>query len=203
MWLTASPGLPIVMHSTLADGVRRRARDHVPVDARLAFAVSLPERVVRSLAALLGGALHETAQLVLPRFVRRSRFYEATAKNALRIAIELVGGVESTREAEPDALPARRLALRKGAGNAVEVGSIVAMGFSPLWLLAGASDVLHGTRVYLDELVRELQRAEIVAAGARFDTGGDLLAALEGTAGGAARRVGGPPPAGSGGPPAL
>jgi len=57
------------------------------------FLVSLPERVVRSLAAVLGGAVHETAQVVLPRLVRRSRLYEATAKNLLRITIELVGGV--------------------------------------------------------------------------------------------------------------
>ena len=51
--------------------------------ARLAFLVSLPERLVRTVAAALGGVVHETAQLVLPRVVRRSRLYEATAKNLL------------------------------------------------------------------------------------------------------------------------
>ena len=40
-------------------------------------------------------AVHETAELVLPRLVRRSRLYEATAKNLLRVSIELVGGVEA------------------------------------------------------------------------------------------------------------
>ena len=45
------------------------------------FLLSLPERLVRSLAALLGGTLHETLELALPRLVRRSRLYEATAKN--------------------------------------------------------------------------------------------------------------------------
>ena len=38
--------------------------------------------------------MHETAEVVLPRLARRSRLYEATAKNMLRIAIELVGNVE-------------------------------------------------------------------------------------------------------------
>ena len=66
--------------------------------ARLAFLVSLPERVVRSLFALVGGGVHETAELVLPRLVRRSRLYEATAKNLLRVSIELVGGVEAPHE---------------------------------------------------------------------------------------------------------
>jgi hypothetical protein len=65
----------------------------VSVERRRRFLISLPERVVRSLAAVLGGAAHETAQVVLPRLVRRSRLYEATAKNVLRITIELVGGV--------------------------------------------------------------------------------------------------------------
>ena len=160
---------------------------------RLAFLASLPERLGRSIVALVGGAVHETASLLLPRFVRRSRLYEATAKNALRIAIELVGGVEDARPAEPEALPARRLAIRKGAGNAVELGAIVAFGFSPLWLLAGASDVLRGTRVYLDELVLELERAGAIARESRFETIDDLLGALEGASGGTARLIDIPP----------
>jgi hypothetical protein len=163
------------------------------VAQRLAFLVSLPERLVRSLVALAGGAVHETASLVLPRFVRRSRLYEASAKNALRIAIELVGGVESAPTAEPEAIAPRRLAVRKGAGNVVELGSIVAFGFSPLWLLAGASDVLRGTRVYLDELVAELKRAGVLAATTEVDTVDDLLGALEGVSGGTARLIDIPP----------
>ena len=112
------------------------------------FLVSFPERLVRSLVAVVGGAVHETAEVVLPRFVRRSRLYEATAKNLLRIAIELVGDVE--REPPPGQPDAGELLKRKTAGNVVELGSIVALGFSPLWLLAAASDVSHGSRVYLD-----------------------------------------------------
>jgi hypothetical protein len=165
----------------------------VDVTPRLAFLVSLPERLVRSLVALVGGAVHETAALLLPRFVRRSRLYEASAKNALRIAIELVGGVEASPTAEPEALPPRRLAVRKGAGNAVELGSILAFGFSPLWLLAGASDVLRGTRVYLDSLVAELKRAGVLAETAQVDTVDDLLAVFEGVSGGTARLIDIPP----------
>ena len=113
---------------------------------RATFLVSLPERLVRSLVALVGGTLHETAQLVLPRLVRRSRLYEATAKNALRIAIELVGGVDGALEVEPDAPTAGRLAVRKGAGNAVELGSIAAFGFSPLcWRARATSRTARGS----------------------------------------------------------
>ncbi len=159
------------------------------------FLVSLPERLVRALAALTGGTIHETAELLLPRLVRRSRLYEATAKNLLRITVELVGGVERPRaevadEHEPSP---RRLAVRKGAGNVVELGSIFAFGFSPLWLLAAAADVTHGTRVYLDALVGELKDAGVVARDAELASVDDLLASLEGASGTTARLIDIPP----------
>lgn len=155
------------------------------------FLVSLPERTIRALAAALGGAVHETAEVVLPRFARRSRLYEATAKNMLRIAIELVGDVE--RPVQPDQPDAGELMKRKTAGNVVELGSIAAFGFSPLWLLAAASDVSRGSRVYLDSLVTELKRAGVISEAAELGTVDDLLAALEGTSGTTARLVDLPP----------
>ena len=159
------------------------------------YLVSLPERTLRAVAAALGGTIHETAELVLPRLVRKSRFYEATAKNLLRITVELVGGVE--RDAglvvdEHESSP-RKLAVRKAGGNVVELGSILAFGFSPLWLLAAAADVTRGTRVYLDALVGELKAAGVLARDAEFGSVDDLLAALEGASGTTARLIDIPP----------
>ena len=165
----------------------------VTVARALTFLASLPERLARSVAAVLGGTVHETATLALPRFVRRSRLYEATAKNMLRILVELVGGVEGASTVEPEAPGAAELAKRKAAGNVVELGSIAAVGFSPLWLLAAASDVIRGSRVYLDALVAELQAAGVLAETAHARTVDDLLAALEGTSGHAARLIDIPP----------
>ena len=161
---------------------------------RLAFLVSLPERLVRAIAATFGGTLHETFELTLPRVVRRSRLYEATAKNLLRVTIELVGGVEARlpveQEHEPDP---GKLAVRKGAGNMVELGSIAAFGFSPLWVLAAAADVSRGSRVYLDSFVRELVRVGALPLGSSPGSVDDLLAALEGVSGTTARLVDIPP----------
>ncbi len=159
------------------------------------YLVSVPERIIRAVAASLGGTIHETAELVLPRLVRTSRFYEATAKNLLRISVELVGGVERPSEqvvGEVEASP-RKLAVRKAGGNVVELGSILAFGFSPLWLLAGAADVTRGTRVYLDALVGELKAAGVLAKEAEFASVDDLLAALEGASGTTARLIDIPP----------
>ena len=161
---------------------------------RVAFLLSLPERAIRSFFALAGGGVHETAGLVLPRLVRHSRLYEATAKNLLRVSIELVGGVEAPAGAAGEYEPnAKRLAVRKTAGNAVELASIAAFGFSPLWLLAAGADVTHGTRVYLDALVGELKLAGVLADEAQLGSVDDLLAALEGSSGTAARLIDIPP----------
>jgi hypothetical protein len=159
---------------------------------RASFVVSLPERAVRSLVAAVAGAIHESAQVLLPRFVRRSRFYEATAKNLLRISIELVGGVEGRPGAEPSLAP-KELAMRKGAGNVVELGSIAAFGFSPLWLLAAASDVARGSRVYLEALTGELKAAGVLSSEAEFGSVDELLGAFEGGSGTAARLIDIPP----------
>lgn len=161
---------------------------------RASFLASLPERAVRSVAAILGGVVHETFQLALPRVVRRSRLYEATAKNVLRMTIELVGGVAPTTPPAEEFEPStRRLAVRKGAGNVVELGSIAAFGFSPLWVLAAAADVSRGSRTYLDAFVGELVREGVLPEGSHPGSVDELLGALEGVSGTSARLVDMPP----------
>jgi hypothetical protein len=156
----------------------------------LRYAASLPERLTRALAGTLGGLVHESAQVVLPRFVRGSRLYEATAKNALRIAIEAVGRVEPPVQPE---VSAGEIAKRKAAGNVVEIGSIAAFGFSPLWLLAAAADVAHGSRVYLAAFVAELKRARVLAAEREIGSVDELLETLENASGRSAGLIDVPP----------
>lgn len=163
--------------------------------SRASYAISLPERSARALFAGVFGAVHESAEVLLPRLVRRSRFYEVTAKNALRIAVELVGGVPGSPQ-EAGAAPemsAGRVAVKKAAGNVVEFGSIAAFGFSPLWLLAGAADILNGSRVYLQALEDELANAGVLAPATHFGSVDQLLGVLEGTTGTTARLIDLPP----------
>jgi hypothetical protein len=159
------------------------------------FAASLPERLVRSTAAILGGTVHETAQLLLPRLARRSRLYEASAKNLLRILIEGVGDVEPLTPTTPDpnVPPPKQLAIRKGVGNIVELGSIAAFGFSPLWLLAAAADLTHGSRVYLHALTDDLKASGVIRHDLDVSSVDDLLGILEGTTGRTARLIDIPP----------
>jgi hypothetical protein len=143
------------------------------------YLASLPERTARAGAALTGGLIYEASEVMLPVAVRRSKLYQAIVGRLLRITIELVGGVEGVYPAQ--AMAARELLVRKTAGNAVELSSFLAIGWSPLWLLAGASDLVGGTKVYLRALVAELRDAGVLAADADVASFEDLLTALEGT----------------------
>jgi hypothetical protein len=128
------------------------------------YLASLPERTARAAAALTGGLVYEASEVTLPVAVRRTKLYQAVVGRLLRITIELVGGVEGVYPAEE--MPARELLVRKTAGNAVELASFMAVGWSPVWLLAGASDLVGGSKAYLRALVVELRDAGVLAADA-------------------------------------
>jgi hypothetical protein len=155
------------------------------------YLASLPERTARAGAALTGGLVHEASEVALPLAVRRSRLYQAIVGRLLRITIELVGGVEGVYPGQE--MPARELLVRKTAGNAVELSGFLAVGWSPLWLLAGASDLVGGTKAYLRALATELRDAGVLAEDAQVASFDELLTALEGTSGVLADTVDVPP----------
>jgi hypothetical protein len=155
------------------------------------YLVSLPERAARAGAALTGGLVYETTEVMLPLAVRRSKLYQAIVGRLLRILIELVGDVEGVYPAQE--MPVRELLVRKTAGNVVELSSFVAVGWSPVWLLAGASDLVGGTKVYLRTLVSELQDEGVLAPDADVASFEELLTVLEGTSGMLADSVDVPP----------
>jgi hypothetical protein len=121
------------------------------------YLVSLPERMTRATIALLGGAVYETSSVALPRALRQSKLYQVTIDRLLRILIEWVGDVRDVYQDEETSV--QELAARKFTGNVLEVASIFAVGFSPLWVLAAASDVMGGSKAYLRALVAELEAA--------------------------------------------
>ncbi len=155
------------------------------------YLVSIPERTARAGAALTGGLVYETTEVMLPLAVRRFRLYQAIVGRLLRIMIELVGGVEGVYPAQE--MPVRELLVRKTAGNVVELSSFMAVGWSPVWLLAGASDLVGGTKVYLRTLVGELREAGVLAPDAEVASFEELLTTLEGTSGVLADTVDVPP----------
>jgi hypothetical protein len=145
------------------------------------YFLSLPERLLRALAAAVGGLIYETLELIVPAALKRTRLYQALVARTLRLVLELAGGVKRPGPA-PD-LSAPELAVRKAAGNVVELASLLTMGWSPLWLLAAAADLTGGTRLYLSAFVAELKRRGLLPPEAEFASVEDVLRTLEGTSG--------------------
>jgi hypothetical protein len=158
---------------------------------KIDYILSAPERLIRAAASILGGGVYQLSLILLPESIRRSRFYKATVARTLRILIELVGGVPGVFPL--DDISARRLATRKAAGSAVEVVGFAAVGWSPVWLLAVAADVVGGTQAYLRLLVEDLRRDGVLPPDAEIDSVQQLLGLLEGTLGQAADTVDMPP----------
>ena len=156
------------------------------------YVVSLPERMVRTVAAGGGGLLLEAADHILPPVARGSKFYQCTIARPFRITVEFVGGVEGRFPAD---ISAPELVRRKVAGNIVEAGCVFTVGFSPLWFLAAASDVTNGTKAYLHAFVRELKGVGVLPESTDISTVNDLLTVLDGASSQAADAIDIPPAA--------
>ncbi len=144
------------------------------------YILSLPERLFRATAAALGGLLYEISQVLLPLWFRRTRLYKALVDRLLRILIEVVGDVQDV--SPKDEIASEELIARKTVGNVIEVTSFLAIGWSPLWVLAAAADLTGGTHAYLEALVAELKGAGLLGQDARVGSTGELLEVFEQTA---------------------
>lgn len=159
---------------------------------RLLYLVSLPERLPRAAAASAGGLLYESTLVLLPDWTRSSQLYQALVGRMLRITVEWAGGVHGTTM-PTNSMTAGRLAVRKVAGNVVELTSILTVGWSPLWMLAAAADLTGGTKVYLHAVTDELKRMNLLPPEQEFASVDGLLESLEGTTGVLSRAIDIPP----------
>lgn len=152
---------------------------------------SLPERLVRSLSALAGGAVHELGEVVLPARVRRSRLYQSLVGSTVRFFIEQLGQVEGAYPKD-DALPGD-FVMRIAAGNAIGIAGLVAFRVSPVWVLAVLADIAGAGRDLINEIAVALERDGLLEPGRRFESVDQLLDGLERTSGGLAETVNTPP----------
>jgi hypothetical protein len=151
---------------------------HRPLRERIPrYVISLPERMTRAAIALVGGVVYETSNVALPLALRESKLYQVTIDRLLRIMIEWVGDVRDVYRNEET--PVQVLAARKFTGNVLEWASIFAVGFSPLWVLAAASDVMGGSKAYLRALVTELEASGHLPQDTDVASYEELLSRLE------------------------
>ena len=123
--------------------------------APVLYALSLPERAVRSLSALTGGLLREASLLALPAKIREAALYRATAGVGLRFLIEQVGDVSGIYP--PKDAVARGFVYRYAAGTSVELLSIATVHLSPVWVLAALGDATRAGKTIFTEIADALK----------------------------------------------
>src|SRR5262249_14965695 len=127
------------------------------------YLLSLPERVLRSAAAIAGGILREVGDVTIPAAVRRTRTYQMMVGLGLRFLVEQVGEVEGV--SPPEGQLANDFILRRTAGHGIELAGILAFHASPVWILAALADITGAGRQIVSEVSRALQQEGLLDRG--------------------------------------
>jgi len=157
----------------------------------LPYLISLPERSVRSTGALAGGLARELSEVVLPSSFRKTKLYRSLVDVTLRFVAEQVGQVQRPNHSV-SSLPSD-FALRRSAGNGIEMAGILLFRFSPVWVLAALSDLSSTGRVLVREISTSLVEKGLLEQDADFATIDEILDGLEKTSGRLADNLNMPP----------
>jgi hypothetical protein len=147
------------------------------VKEQLGYALSLPERALRSGSGLVGGALRESAAVLVPQAFQSSRTYTVMVRQMLDFLVHDVGGVDQGGQPSATANVDNYVA-RKAIGNFVDMASLATLHLSPLVLLAAISDLAYGSQVYLHELADELKVQGVIDERSTINHVNDLLTAI-------------------------
>jgi hypothetical protein len=158
----------------------------------LLYSLSLPERTMRSASGVVGGALRESASLLVPQAFQSSTTYSVMVRQMLDFMAEGVGGVE--RSADENAPPPiDNFVARKTVGNFVEMAGMATLHLSPMMFLAIVADVAYGSQTYVVELADQLKRQGVIDEDSTIHHVDDLLEALGDAAGSTAEVFNAPP----------
>jgi hypothetical protein len=174
------------MHEQQPDGSGIAGRSRVT-----RYLISLPERVVRSAAALAGGLIRELGDVTVPAAVRRTKTYQTMVEIALRFMIEQVGQVEGVYPSEGEL--ASNFLLRRTAGHGIELAGLLAFRASPVWIMAALADISGAGRQIVQEISEALKEEGLLDRDSKFENIDQLLDGLERTTGQAADLFNAPP----------
>ncbi len=141
------------------------------------YTASIPERIIRALAAIFGGLLKEASDFLVPKVFKETTTYRIFIGNLLRYAVENIGRVEGaySEEGKMD----NEYGVKKMVGNSIEMVGIVAISASPLWILAFLSDAIWGVKSFFNKLAEELDREDLFEEKVRFEKRGDFLDSVQ------------------------
>jgi hypothetical protein len=147
-----------------------------PID----YLLSLPERSLRALAALVGGASVFLAETLLPDALRGTTIYKLIMGDTQRFLIERIAQMELEGQSFvlPHEIP-EDFIQRKAAGTVLEAAGLLAFHFSPLWVFAIAGDASSGSKVFLERLMKHLKEKAVIPEDAVANTLVDLMDATQ------------------------
>lgn len=154
------------------------------------YALSLPERYVRGLSALVGGMFKETTDILIPGFVKDTTSYNIFVGNILRFTVENIGGVKGVYDDEG---LEGEFATRKLIGNTIEGVGIATIHLSPLWFFAFFSDTVKGGQAYIQRLHKEMLDKGYIDSDTSADSFNSLFEGLERTTTSFAQNIDTPP----------
>ena len=154
------------------------------------YALSLPERYVRGLSALLGGIFKETTDILVPGVVKDTTSYNIFVGNILRFTVENVGGVKGVYDDEG---LEGEFATRKLIGNTIEGVGIATIHLSPLWFFAFFADSVKGGQAYLERLHEEMLENGYIDSETSAESFTTLFEGLERTTTSFAQNIDTPP----------
>jgi hypothetical protein len=146
---------------------------------RVLFFLSIPERMLRALAGIVGGALLQLLDVLIPGALKSTTIYRVLIGDGLRFAVERVAGMPPAIGSEGIAPLPRDYQARKLAGTAIESLGLLVVQFSPLWVFAIAGDAAAGSKVFLQRLEGHLKHEGVIAPEVEVDELTDLLDALQ------------------------
>ena len=154
------------------------------------YALSLPERYVRGLSALLGGIFKETTDILVPGVVKDTASYNIFVGNILRFTVENVGGVKGVYDDEG---LEGEFATRNLIGNTIEGVGIATIHLSPLWFFAFFADSVKGGQAYLERLHEEMVENGYIDSETSAESFTTLFEGLERTTTSFAQNIDTPP----------
>jgi hypothetical protein len=123
--------------------------------------------------------------------VRRTKLYRTMVEETLRFLIERVGEVEGAFPEEGRV--SDNFALRRAAGNGIELVGILAFRASPVWVMAALADVSGTGRRLVREVADCLKEEGLLDPEIEFASVEHILDGLEQTSGRVADAVNTPP----------
>ena len=157
----------------------------------LVFGLSLPERTLRSTAAMVSGAISESASLLVPQAFQDSKTYSTFVKQMLDVVAKDVGGVKIDNDPsaasntekqgeKPDGTEpeVEDYVAKKAVSTFVDFAGMAALHVSPMTVLAIVSDIAYGSQTYLNELADELKREGVIDEESTIANTAELLEAI-------------------------